>query len=106
MSIHTKSREEQNAFLKAATLEQAHQAGFCTWEWECSTPEKTKAYQNRNYVANMQVMYTECYTEFDEPDAFEMLERVELDDSNMPLDNSFSETLELSDYSGFYDGEC
>lgn len=48
----------------------------------------------RNTVANAQIMYTECYTEFDEADIFDSLDRVSLDDSNMPLADIYSEDLD------------
>lgn len=93
-----KHLQENNA------LEQFYKTYNCDvnpWfrSWECIA--KARAEFNR-IIADCTEQYTDGYSEFDEPDCFEMLERVDLDDDNMPLDDSFDASLCIDDETGFY----
>lgn len=50
----------------------------------------------RDHVANSQIMYTESYTEFDEPDIFDMLEAVEFVDNDHGAECQFLAMIEFS----------
>ena len=44
---------------------------------------QSKAHFNRTQVANSQIMFAESYTEYDEPDIYDKLEAVSLDEDTM-----------------------
>ena len=43
----------------------------------------SRAKYNREAICNAQIMYSECYTEYDEPDIYDMLEAVSLDEDTI-----------------------
>lgn len=57
--------------------------------------ERDKAQFNREQVAASSIMYTEAYTEYDEPDIYDMLDAESLDEDTMGGECEFGAFFDL-----------